>query len=121
MSLVLRIILIFITVVFILIILTAIKNKKLNITFSLFWLTIGILLIIAVSVPNLIETISKFIGFETPINMLNVVAIFVAFYSIFNLTKIISKEHKKNIILIQEVSLLKKKLNDFEVKNNGRK
>lgn len=121
MSIVLRIALIIITLIFILIILKAIKRKKLNITFSLFWIVIGGLLIVATIVPNLIETISKMIGFETPVNMLFCMAIFVAFYSIFNLTEIVSKEYKKNIALVQEVSLLKKKVAELEEeKNNGK-
>ena len=116
----LRIAFIVVVLVFIFIILREIRRKKINITFSLFWLIIGGLLILAVAVPNLIETLSKLIGFETPSNMLFVIAIFIAFYSIFNLTLIASKEYKKNIILIQEVSLLKEKVIKLEEKLNGK-
>lgn len=116
MSLILRIALIGITLVFLLIILKTIRRKKMDITFSLFWLIIGCLLIIAVIVPNFIETISKSLGFQAPSNMLFVVAIFVAFYSIFNLTIIVSKEYKKNVALIQEVSILKKRVEKLEEK-----
>lgn len=120
MSLKLRIAFILIVLVFIFIILREIKKKKINITFSLFWLIIGGMLILAVAVPNLIETISKLIGFETPSNMLFVISIFVAFYSIFSLTLIVSQIHKKNVILIQEVSILKKKVAELEEKLNGK-
>lgn len=120
MSLVLRIALVVIVLIFILLILKSIKRKKLNITFSLFWLVIGGLLILAIIVPNLIETISNLLGFEKPSNMLFCMAIFVAFYSIFSLTQIVSQEYKKNIALVQEISLLKKKIANMEEKLNGK-
>ena len=121
MSLALRIALVLITIIFIFLILKAIRNKKMNITFSLLWLIIGISLIIAICVPNLIETISKGLGFETPSNMLFCITIFIAFYLIFNLTVILSTEYKKNIALIQEVSLLKKRVSELEEKIDGTK
>ena len=120
MSLTLRIALIIIVLIFILLILKAIRRKKMNVTFSLFWLVIGGLLILAVIVPNLIETISKMLGFETPSNMLFCVTIFIAFYLIFNLMVLASQEYRKNITLIQELSLLKKKVNELEEKINGK-
>lgn len=120
MLLTLRITLIIITVIFIILILKGIKRKKLNITFSLFWLVTGILLIVAISVPNLIETISKQLGFEAPVNMLFCVTIFIAFYLIFNLTVILSGEYRKNLVLVQELSLLKKKVSELEKKVNGK-
>ena len=118
MSLTLRIAIIIVVLLFILLILKGIRRKKMNITFSLIWLIIGVLLIIAAIVPHLIETISKALGFETPSNMLFCVTIFIAFYLIFNLTVIASKENKKNTILIQEISLLKKKVKETEEKIN---
>ena len=114
MSLTLRIALIVIVLLFILLILKAIRRKKMNITFSLIWIIIGLLLIVAVIVPHFIETISKALGFATPVNMLFCVTIFIAFYLIFNLTIIASGEYKKNTTLIQEISLLKKKVEDIE-------
>lgn len=120
MSLTLRIALIIIVLIFILLILKSIRRKKMDITFSLFWLVIGALLILAVVVPNLIETISKFLGFEAPSNMLFCITIFIAFYLIFNLTQIASREYKRNVTLVQEVSLLKKKVCELEEKINGK-
>jgi hypothetical protein len=120
MPLVLRIAMIIITLIFLFIILKNIKRKKLNITFSLFWLIIGAVLIIATILPHFIETVSTMIGFEKPSNMIFCTAIFVAFYSIFSLTVIVSKEYKKNIVLIQELSLLKKKVAELEEEKNGK-
>ena len=120
MSLTLRIALIIVTLIFILLIFKAIRKKEMNITYSLFWIAISILLIVAVCVPNLIETIAKQLGFEMPANMLFCLTIFIAFYLIFNLMVIASKEHRKNIALVQEVSLLKKRVAKLEENINGK-
>ena len=69
----------------------------------------------------MVEAVSKMLGFEAPSNMLFVLTIFIAFYLIFNLTTIMSQENKKNILLIQEVSLLKKKVEELEEKMNEKK
>ena len=52
--------------------------------------------------------------------MLFCITIFVAFYLIFNLTVRLSNEAKKNITLIQEISLLKEKISKIEEKLDGK-
>lgn len=74
------------------------------------------MLIIAIATPNLIETVTKWLGFEIPANMLFCITIFVAFYLIFNLTVRLSREAQKNTVLVQEISLLKKRVEKLEEK-----
>ena len=78
------------------------------------WIIIGIFLIIALIFPNLIDAISDIIGFEVPINMIFSVAIFIVLYFIHELMTLISKEEKKNTLLIQEISLLKNRVEILE-------
>ncbi len=118
MTLNLKIALIVITLIYLSLILRKIKNKKLQISFSTFWLVSGVLLIIAIATPNLIEYITKTLGFEIPANMLFCITIFVAFYLIFNLTVKLSKEAQKNTSLVQEISLLKKRVEKLEKEQN---
>ena len=114
----LKIGLVIITAIYILLILKEIKRKKIQIALSTFWLTSGILLIIAILIPNLVENITKLLGFEVPANMLFCITIFVAFYLIFNLTVKLSKEAQKNTALVQEISLLKKRVEKLENDQN---
>lgn len=116
MTISLKLVLIVITLIYIFFILKSIKKKKLQMSFSLFWIITGILLIIALAIPNLVENISKMLGFEVPANMIFCLTIFVSFYLIFSLTVALSKENKKNTLLIQEVSLLKKRVDELEKK-----
>ena len=110
----LNIVLIIITLIYIFLILKSIRKKKLQMSFSVFWLITGILLIIELLIPNLVENISKILGFEVPANMVFCLTIFVSFYLIFNLTIGLSKENKKNTMLVQEVSILKKRVEELE-------
>lgn len=96
------------------IIIRSIKNKKLQLSFSIFSIVTGLLMIIALAVPSLIENISSLLGFEVASNMLFLVAIFMIFYLIFRLMVIVSAEYKKNVKLIQEVSMLKNKIEELE-------
>lgn len=117
MKISLNLVLIVITLIYIFLILKSIKKKKLQMSFSVFWLITGILLIIALVIPNLVENISKVLGFEVPANMIFCLTIFVSFYLIFNLTVALSKENKKNTLLVQEISMLKKRVEKLEENN----
>ncbi len=49
-----------------------------------------------------------------PINMIFSIAIFIILYLIYNLTIQISKEQAKNVQLIQEISILKQRIEKLE-------
>ena len=110
----LKIALIIVVLIYIFFILKAVKRKNMRIGYLIFWSITGVILIIALLIPNLVENIANVLGFGMPINMIFSVAIFIILYLIFNLTILISKEHNKNTMLIQEVSMLKKRVDELE-------
>lgn len=114
----LRIALIVITLIYLLFILRAIKRKKLQISLSIFWILTGVVLMISIAIPNFIERISRWLGFELTTNMIFCVTIFIAFYLIFNLMILISDLKRKNVKLIQEISILKRRVDEIENKTN---
>ncbi len=116
MQIKLKIVLIIIVLIYILFILKAVKRKNMRIGYLAFWSITGGILIIALLIPNLVENISNLLGFGIPINMIFSIAIFIILYLIFNLTILISKEQNKNILLVQEISILKKRINELEKK-----
>ena len=121
----LKIFLIFTTIVYLLLIIKLIKKRELNINFSIFWILAGIALIgaliIMLIVPGVMGKISRMLGFEVPANMVFCISIFALFYIGLDLTWKISKENKKSIILTQEISLLKERVNKLEENLNERK
>lgn len=114
MPLTLKIALIAILLVYLFVILKSVKRKNMRINYLIFWSITGIILIVALLAPNFVETISNILGFELPINMIFSCGIFVVLYLIFDLTKLITKEQNKNIMLVQEISILNKKIEDLE-------
>ena len=110
----LKMALIIILLIYLFFILKAVKRKNMRIGYLIFWGITGVLLIISLLVPNLIESISNFLGFEVPINMNFSFAIFIILYLIFDLTILITNENKNNIMLIQEISILKKRIEELE-------
>lgn len=122
MQVTLKIALISIVLIYVLCTVKAVKRKNMRIGYLIFWSIIGILLIIALCIPGLVEKISNTIGFEMPINMIFCGAIFVILYLIFNLTILISRVQRKNVLLIQEISMLKARVKELEKSNhNGMK
>lgn len=114
----LKIALVVILLIYLFVILKSVKRKNMRINYLIFWSITGVMLIIALIVPNFVDNISKFLGFELPINMIFSFAIFVILYLIFDLTRLITKEQNKNITLIQEISILKQKVDKLEEKIN---
>lgn len=114
----LKIALILIVLIYILCIMKAVKRKNMRIGYLIFWSITAVILIVALLIPNLVENISTFLGFEMPINMIFSASIFVILYLIFDLTILITKEYNKNVLLIQEISMIKKRLEDLENKGN---
>lgn len=121
MNIILRIVLIVITLIYIAFLIKNTKHKKIQVSFSTFWLMSALVLILAIAFPGVVEWISAKLGFETASNMIFVITIFVAFCLIFGLTVRISQEHKKNVLLIQEISLLKNRVGKLEKANNKTK
>lgn len=114
MSVMLRIVFIILILIYMIFLIKSIKSKKMQISFSVFWILSPIVLIIAIAFPNLISYISRVMGFETTANMIFVVTIFVSYCLIFDLTLKLSQEHKKNVAIVQELSILKSKIEKTE-------
>lgn len=121
MSITLRIALVIITIMYLILIVSAVKKRKMQTSIAIFWTLTGVLLIIAIAIPNLIELISNFLGFEKASNMIFCLAIFIAFCLNLMLTMIIAKIESRCTTLVQEISILNKKIIAMEDKINGKR
>ena len=86
----LKMVLVVILVIYLFIISKSVKHKNMRINYLIFWSIAGILLIIALLAPNFIE----------------------------NITRLITKEQNKNVMLIQEISMLKQRIEKIEKEGN---
>lgn len=96
-----------VAIILAIIILNCIRKNRLNLKYSLIWLATLLAILIAVLIPNLLEEVAKFLGFEVMSNMLFLVAIITLILITLSLTMIVSKQSKMIQLLIQEVSMLK--------------
>lgn len=115
----LRIVLFIATFIYLILIIKKIKKRELQVSFAMFWIFSALILFIFLIFPQLLGILSDNLGFKTPSNMIFVVTIFIAYYLIYNLTSKLSQENKKNTILIQEVSMLKKRVENLENTNTN--
>ena len=116
MQAILKYVLAEIMLLYIFFIFKAVKRRNMKMSYLVFWSITGIGLLCALFIPDLVESVSNFIGIQTPVNMLFMFAIFVILYIIYNFMILISKLEKRNTLLIQEISLLKKRVEDIEKK-----
>ena len=94
------------------------RRGRIPVKFSILWFIVAAILLVVGIFPNFIVLISTRIGFISMSNMLVGILIFLLFAMCIALTVIVSGQATKITLLIQEVSMLKKKIVNEE-KNNG--
>ncbi len=100
-----------------LIVVLLLRKGKLPVKYSLVWIFSAFLMIIAVCIPSVLDFFTKLLGFELASNfILSLFLGIVIFISIF-LTVIVSRQSTKIKMLIQEISLLKEKIDRINEKN----
>ena len=114
MTIALKVTLIIVLLIYIFFILRAVRKKNMKLGYLIFWGITGIIMIIALLAPNFVDNIANAIGFGLPINMIFSVAIFIILYLIYDLNIMLAKETRKNTLLIQEISMLKKRVEELE-------
>ena len=90
-------------------VLIMLRKGKINIKYSLIWLLLFTLLLIAALIPNFLVWITNLLGFKTASNMVISIILAVLVIITIALTVIVSKQDKKIRLLIQELSMLKNK------------
>lgn len=100
------------------IILMFLKYKAIELKYALLWIFSGAAMLFMVLFPGLLLLVIAPLGITGTMNGLFI--LFIAFLMIISmsLTSIVSKQSSKIRILIQEVSILKKKIQDLENKEN---
>ena len=117
MSINLMVVSIIFSVFIIITILFLLRQKKINIKYSLIWIILFTILLIATVLPGFLVWVTHLLWFKTASNM--VISIILAVLVIISivLTMIVSKKDKKIRLLIQEISIMKKAIGD----NNEKK
>lgn len=110
MPLNLRILLIVLSCILIITIFILMSKNKLPIKYSLFWLLSAFVILMVGTVPNIVGLFTKLVGFETTASMVTGIIIGLLLLITLLLTIIISEQKRKITLLIQEVSIINKKI-----------
>lgn len=101
-------------VCYFIIILYYLKRKTLELKYTLVWLAAGLVMGIMVFFPELLVWFVKLLGIESNMNGLYILCIAFIMMILMTLTAIVSRQQYKIRILIQEVSLLEKRIRELE-------
>lgn len=99
-----------IILIYFFIVLRSVRNGKFPIKSSILWILFGVLMIIFVCFPNFLLDIAKIVGIETISNMLLFGGVLALLILSFDLYKIMNLEKRKNIILAQEIAIIKNEI-----------
>ena len=101
--------------IFLIVIVTIILKKgRIPIKFALVWYVHSFAIVLLALFPSLFEFVAGILGFQTISNLVAGFLFVVLFLIIIALTVIIAGQTTKINLLIQEISMLKKKVNDNE-------
>lgn len=117
----LRLTLIVAVICYFIVILYFLKQKALNLKYTLLWLVAGLVMGILVVVPELLVTIIHIFGIQDNMNGLFIFAIGFIIMILLSLTSIASRQNRKIRILTQELAILEKRVRELETESKSEK
>lgn len=110
----LRITLIIAVIFYFIFILYYLKNKMLELKYTLIWLAAGFVMVLLVAFPELLLTFVTIFGIESNMNGLYILGFAFVIMTLMTLTSIVSRQNLKIRILIQELSMMEKRIRELE-------
>ena len=117
----LRFTLIIVVICYFIVILYFLKQKALNLKYTLLWLAAGAVMGILVMVPELLTRIIHLFGIQDNMNGLFIFAMAFIIMILLSLTSIASRQNRKIRTLTQELAILDKRVRELEEQKNGRR
>ena len=110
----LTIVMTLISVLFLLFVVKLIRNATFTIDYALIWLIIGVTLLLFSIFPGIPAYLATKLGFELTSNFLLFAAVILGMVQSMLMTKNMTKQQQYIKTLIQELSILKKEINEKE-------
>lgn len=105
--------------IFLIIIITIILRRgRIPMKFALVWYVPSFAIVLLALVPNFFQVIADILGFQTISNLVAGFLFVILFLIIIALTVIVAGQTTKINLLIQEISIMKKKLLELEKSND---
>ncbi len=110
----LRVTLILVVISYFIVILYFLKQKALNLKYTLLWLVAGAVMGILVVVPELLTQVIRLFGIQDNMNGLFLFCIGFIVLILLSLTSIASRQNRKLRTLTQELAILDKRVRELE-------
>ena len=96
------------------IILYYLKKRMLELKYTLIWLVAGVVMGVMIYFPELLVKFVAIFGIQSNMNGLYILCIAFIFMILMTLTSIASRQQLKIRILIQEISMMEKRIRELE-------
>lgn len=113
----LRISLIAAVICYFVVILYFLKQRALNLKYTLLWLVAGFVMGVLVAIPELLVAIIRIFGIQDNMNGLFIFMIGFIILILLSLTSIASRQNGKIRTLTQELAILEKRIRELEEKD----
>lgn len=120
MASVLRFFLIIAILFYFIFIIYFLRKKALHLKYCILWLVSGIVMLLFVLFPQLLEILSHMLGIVSPVNMLFACELFFLMLILMSITSIVSKQNEKSKRTIQQLALLEKRIRELEEEKEGK-
>ena len=107
-------------VCYFIIILYYLKKRMLELKYTLIWLAAGVVMGIMLIFPDLLEWFRSLLGIESNMNALYILCFAFIIMILMTLTSIVSRQMLKIRVLIQEISMLEKRVRELESRKDGK-
>lgn len=94
------------------------KKRMLELRYTLLWLAAGVVMGVMIFVPELLVKFVRILGIESNMNGLYVLCIAFIIAILMTLTSIVSRQSLKIRTLIQEISMMEKRIRELELEND---
>lgn len=91
------------------------KRKMLELKYTLIWLMAGIIMGTMIFIPELLLLFVQLFGIESNMNGLYILCFAFVICILMTLTSIVSRQQIKIRILIQEISMMEKRIRELEL------
>lgn len=102
------------SIILLAIIISCLKHNSIALKYSIMWMLLPVVFILAVIFSGPLEKLSAWLGFSVLSNLIFVVLFGLLIIFSFALTIVVSKQQKQITKLIQDLSILKKKQDDHK-------
>lgn len=117
----LRIVLCVAVLIYFILICIFLKNKVLELKYTLLWILTGICMAIMIFYPRALVCIIRLLGIDSLMNGLYLICIGFLFVLSMSLTSIVSKQNSKIRRLVQQSALLENRIQELENNNKEQK